>query len=222
VFTNPGLNEDEFMRIAVIGASGRTGQATIARALAAGHEVAAVARTAGTAPAGTTERIADARDVPSLTKAIAGADAVISCLGHTRNAATGEDTTLLHDGAAALVKAMSAAKVTRLVAVSAAGAYVAGDDPLSRFIAKPLVARLFGGVFPDTRAMEAVIRASDTRWTILRPSRLVAGTSRSSYRSGIDRAVWWHYNTTFDTVGRAAVDSLANEAWVHHAVFITE
>jgi uncharacterized protein YbjT (DUF2867 family) len=167
-------------------------------------------------------KIADARDIPALTGAIRGTDAVISCLGHTRDKAAARDSTLLHDGAVALVAAMDAADVNRLVAVSAAGAYVQGDDPLSRFIAKPLVARLFGGVFPDTRRMEEVIRASKTSWTILRPSRLVDGGGKLNYRAGVDRAVWWHYNTTFDTVGRAAVDALTNPAWINHAVFITE
>jgi putative NADH-flavin reductase len=232
------------MRVAVIGASGRSGAAAVARAQAAGHEVVSVVRTAASAPPRTTVKIADARDVAALTDAIDGVDAVISCLGHSRdNSAANSaantaansaantpksahsapaDRSVLHDGAVALLAAMSAAGVTRLVAVSAAGAYVQGDDPLSRFVAKPIVARLFGEVFPDTRAMEDVIRASDAQWTLLRPSRLVAGSSRTTYRFGVDRAVWWHYNTTFDTVGRAAVDALDNPTWIDHAVFITE
>jgi uncharacterized protein YbjT (DUF2867 family) len=220
------------MRVAVIGASGRSGAAAVARAQAAGHEVVSVVRRVASAPPRTTVRIADARDVSALTDAIGGVDAVISCLGHSRdNSAANSaksansapaDRSVLHDGAVALLTAMGAAGVTRLVAVSAAGAYAQGDDPLSRFVAKPIVARLFGEVFPDTRAMEDVIRASDAQWTLFRPSRLVAGSSRTTYRFGVDRSVWWHYNTTFDTVGRAAVDALGNSAWINHAVFITE
>jgi putative NADH-flavin reductase len=207
------------MRVAVIGASGRTGKATVARALAGGHDVVAVVRTASSAPEGASVKVADARDVSALTAAITGCDAVVSCLGHVAGT---DDPEILRDGALALLSAMAAAKVSRLVIVSAAGAFVQGDDPLSRFIAKPIVARLFGGVFPDTRAMEDVIRASVAQWTILRPSRLIAGPSGSTYRSGIDRAVWWHYNTRFDTVGRAAIDALSTPAWIDHAVFITE
>jgi putative NADH-flavin reductase len=207
------------MRVAIIGASGRTGRTTAAHALAAGHEVVSVVRTAASAPTGTTAHVADGRDVAALTAAITGCDAVVSCLGHVAGA---DDPTLLHDAAAALVSAMSSAGVERLVVVSAAGAYIEGDDPLSRYLAKPLVARLFGGAFVDTREMENTIRATSTGWTILRPSRLIPGKSKSSYRSGIDRAVWWHYNTTFDTVGRAAIDALTTPAWVDHAVFITE
>jgi uncharacterized protein YbjT (DUF2867 family) len=187
----------------------------------AGFEVTAVVRTESSAPEGTTPRVADARDVTALAEAISGADAVISCLGHRRDGSAGDDT-VLFDGAAALLAAMSSASVTRIVAVSAAGAYVEGDDPLSRFIAKPLIAKLFGGVFPDTRRMEDILRVSSAQWTILRPSRLVAGPGKVPYRTGIDRAVWWHYNTTFDTVGRAAIDALSTPTWLQHAVFITE
>lgn len=154
------------MRIAIIGASGRSGKAAVAHALGAGHEVIAVVRMAASAPAGTTVRVADARDV-------------------------------------------------------AAGAYVAGDDPISRFIAKPIVARAFKAT-ADTRVMETVIRASDTKWTLLRPSRLIPGDGNASYRRKIDKAIWWHYATKFDTVGRAAVDALTTPAWVGHAIFFTE
>jgi putative NADH-flavin reductase len=210
------------MRIAILGASGRSGAAATARANAAGHEVVSIVRNASSAPAGTTVHTADARDVNALTEAIRGVDAVISCLGQARTKSDHVDRMVLRDGAEALVTAMAKADVSRLVAVSAAGAYVQGDDPLSRFIAKPIVARAFGAAFDDTRAMEDVIRASTTQWTVLRPSRLIPGAGRSTYRFGVDTAVWWHYSTTFDTVGRAAVDALANPAWIDHAVFITE
>jgi putative NADH-flavin reductase len=206
------------MRVAVIGASGRTGKATVTRALSAGHEVIAVVRTASSAPAGAVVKIADARDVTALTKALGGCDAVVSCLGHVAGA---NDPTILADGVTALLAVMATAQVSRIVAISAAGAYVQGDDPLSRFVAKPLVARFFGAAFADTREMENVLRASNSAWTVLRPSRLVSGDSTTPYRAGVDTAIRWHYNTRFDTVGRAAIDALTISVWIDHAVFIT-
>src|SRR5476649_2090027 len=204
------------MRVAVIGASGRTGRTTVAHALAVGYEVVAVVRDASRGPDGATVRVADARDAATLAAALSGCDAAVSCIGHVRGA---DDPTILRDGAEALLKAMASAKVSRLVAISAAGAFVQGDDPLSRYLAKPIVARVFGGAYEDTRAMEGLIRASGTEWTLLRPSRLIPGETAKPYRAGIDRAIWWHYNTRFDTVGRAAVDALTTSAWVDHAVF---
>jgi putative NADH-flavin reductase len=206
------------MRIAVIGASGRTGRATVTHALRAGHEVVSVVRNPARAPEGTVVATADARDATALTAAVSGADAVVTCLGQ---AAGEQDATLLREGAEALLAAMAAGGPSRLVAVSAAAAYVAGDDPVSRFVAKPLLERMLKANNVDTRAMEAVIRAGSTDWTLLRPARLIQGTSTADYRARIDKAVWWHYSTRFDTVGRAAVDSLTTPNWIRHAVFVT-
>jgi putative NADH-flavin reductase len=207
------------MRVAVIGASGRSGRAIVKHALAAGHEVVSVVRNPSSAPAGTTVAQASARETEALAASLKGTDAVISCLGHV---AGQKDPTLLRDGATALVAAMTSAGVSRLVAVSAAGAFVAGDDPLSRFVAKPVLARLLRENNEDTQAMEAVIRASGTDWTLLRPSRLTAGEGKAAYRCRLDTSVWWHYSTTFGTVGRAAVDAARKPEWAGHAVFITE
>ena len=207
------------MRIAVLGASGRSGRATVQHALVAGHDVVSVVRNPAKAPEGTAVAQADGRDVAALTRALHGVDAVVSCIGHVSGQ---EDPSLLRDSAAALVSAASSAGVGRLVAVSAAAAYVAGDDPLSRFIAKPLLERMLKANNIDTRAMEDVIRSSGAEWTLLRPSRLVPGDGSANYRRRIDQAVWWHYNTRFDTVGRASVDALSHADWIGHAVFITE
>src|ERR1700683_4587313 len=115
------------MRVAVIGASGRTGRATVKHALAAGLDVVSVMRNPSSAPPGTTVAQADARDQEALAAGVKGADAVVSCLGHV---ARDQDPTMLRDGATALVAAMASARVPRLVAVSAAGALVAGGAPV--------------------------------------------------------------------------------------------
>jgi putative NADH-flavin reductase len=106
------------MRAAVIGASGRTGRATVRYALAAGLDVVSVVRSPSSAPEGTTAAQADARDREALAAGVKG-DAVVSCLGHV---ASDQDPTVLQDGATALAAAMASAGVPRLVAVSAAGA----------------------------------------------------------------------------------------------------
>ena len=49
-------------------------------------------------------------------------------------------------------------------------------------------------------------------------ARADTSVSAASFR---DQAVWWHSNTRFDTVGRAAIDALARPDWIGHAVFIT-
>ncbi|HWU28330.1 MAG TPA: NAD(P)H-binding protein [Microbacterium sp.] len=207
------------MRVVIIGASGRSGRRAVAHALAAGHEVVSVVRTLASAPQSTAVAQADARDVDALAAAMVGADAVISTLGHVAKDA---DLTLLREGITATVKAMQRTGVRRIIAISAGAPYIAGDDPLARFIAKPILRRVLRANNEDTMAMDAVLAASDLDWTSIRPGRLIPGTGRAEPRTRIDLSVRWHYSTTFDTVGRTAVDALARADWVEHAVYVTE
>lgn len=207
------------MRIAIIGASGRSGLTVVARALVQNHEVVAVVRSASRAPQGTTPAVADARDVAALTVAFDGCDAVISCLGHV----TGEDNgRLLASATSAILEAMSAAGVRRLVVESASGAFTGGDDPVTRFIAKPILNRVLRENMDDTRAMEAVLRASSVEWTALRPSQLVDKPGKVKYRSRVDLSLPWGFQTSYNTVARAALDALATPAWIAHPVSIAD
>ncbi|MFE6997387.1 NAD(P)-dependent oxidoreductase [Microbacterium sp. NPDC057659] len=207
------------MRIVIIGASGRSGRRAVVHALAAGHEVVSVVRTPSSAPESTQVAQADARDVDALAVAMTGADAVISMLGFVKGDA---DTRILRDGMAATLQAMQRTDIRRLIAISAAAPYVAGDDPLARFIAKPILRRVLRANNEDTMAMDAAMTASGVDWTSIRPGRLIQGTGATDYRARIDLSVRWHYSTTFDTVGHAAVDALTNPEWIGHAVYITE
>ena len=72
------------MKIAVIGASGRTGRIVVKDALARGHQVVAITRTEGVSEPDDDNVItarADVRDADALRRALVGADAVISALG---------------------------------------------------------------------------------------------------------------------------------------------
>lgn len=67
-------------RVAVVGGTGATGRAVVAAALADGHDVLALARSATTAdlPAGASTRNVDARSAGDLTSALRGVDVVIN------------------------------------------------------------------------------------------------------------------------------------------------
>jgi putative NADH-flavin reductase len=207
------------MRIAVLGASGRTGSVVVSRALERHHEVVAVVRSASRAPEGTTPALADALDEMALAAAFTGVDAIISCVGHIKGQGDGR---LLAASATAILEAMSTTGVRRLVVVSASGAFVGGDDPLTRFIAKPLLNRILRENMDDTRAMEAVLRASDVDWTALRPSQLVDKPGKENYRSRIDLSLPWGFQTSYNTVARAALDALTRPDWARHAVSIAD
>jgi dihydroflavonol-4-reductase len=74
------------MRIAIIGASGMLGRHTVQAAVAAGHGVVAVGRSAKSlgplTQAGIETRLGDMSDSRSLTQALQGVEAVINCAGY--------------------------------------------------------------------------------------------------------------------------------------------
>jgi putative NADH-flavin reductase len=167
------------MRIALFGGSGRIGSHLVTWALENGHEVTALARTPGSlAPAsGLTVVSGQATDRDAAADAVSGADAVLSALG-PRGART---PALLELAAENIIAAMDKAGITRLIAVSAAGAFI-DADPDTGAVVKFVLPRIFAKTFADVRQMESVIAASGLDWTLVRPTRLVDSPGTGRYR----------------------------------------
>ncbi|MFD2793769.1 NAD(P)-dependent oxidoreductase [Promicromonospora vindobonensis] len=205
------------MKIAVVGASGRTGRELVRAAAAAGHEVVAVVRDPARLPDPPGEvRVADASDVAALTSAFEGVDAVASCLGPV----PGESAHVLRDGITAVLAAMDGAGVRRLVAISASGWLIDGDDPLSRYVAKPILMRALAEVNLDLEAMEQVIRASDVDWTIMRPPRLQDRPGTGSYKARRDGNVRWAWTIARPDLALAMLDALTDRTAVGQAISV--
>jgi putative NADH-flavin reductase len=163
-------------RILVIGASRGIGLETVKAALAAGHSVRALARSASSIPIqdGRLEKISgDALDSDTVRNALQGVDAVIQTLGVDRSfGAILERTSLFSRSTRILVDAMTAAGVKRLIAVTGLGA---GDSRghggfLYDAVVFPL---LLKRVYDDKDAQEWIIRNSALDWTIVRPGLLI-------------------------------------------------
>lgn len=163
------------MRTVVFGATGPTGRQLTAQALAAGHEVTAVARRPGSVEPrpGLTEVIADVADATAVRRAVAGADAVLSSLGVPP---TPKPITVYSQGNANIVAAMHRHSVKRLVTVSSS-VMDPTWRPTGEFffnnVMDPLVnRRLARTAHEDMRRMESLVRDSGLDWTIVRPSGL--------------------------------------------------
>lgn len=165
------------MRLAIFGATGRTGRVAVTQALEAGHQVTAFVRS----PEGLSVRHRDLKtvvmpilDAEVLRSGLTGVDAVVSTLvGSVRNGSPARTWTV---GA---LRAMSENGVRRVLVTSAAPIGAAGRR-------KPLSYRIVGWVFQDAHRdlaeMEAVIRASSLDWTVVRPPRLTNGPRTGRYR----------------------------------------
>src|SRR5690349_20693574 len=107
------------MRIAVIAANGRSGQAFVREALAAGHYVHAGIRS--TNPFEPHPRLkvieCDATDKEQVTKLIDRCDAVVSLIGHVKGSSAFVQT----DATKAIVTAMKVTGIRRVVSLTGVG-----------------------------------------------------------------------------------------------------
>ena len=128
------------MKIAVIGASGRTGRIVVKDALARGHQVVAVTRADGVSEPDDDKLVsarADVRDADALKRALVGADAIISALGvGTSRAATDVYST----GVSNTLGAMQSNGGAKLAVISAVPAGPWEEQPLlQRRIVLPIL-----------------------------------------------------------------------------------
>lgn len=171
------------MRLIVFGATGRTGRLVVEQALAAGHNVTAVARR----PATVTiqhQRLeviqGDVLELATFASAITGKDAVISTLGGALRA----PTTLYSTGIATIVRAMQAAGVRRLVSLSA----ITLDPGLffQRLVTRFILWPLNGNGYADMARMEAELRKSQLEWTVIRLPMLTNGPRTGRYHTAMN------------------------------------
>jgi putative NADH-flavin reductase len=161
------------MKLLVIGSTGRVGSEVVRQALDAGHHVTAFARDpAAVASHGERLRVArgDVRDQASIERALAGQDAVVSCLG-TRNR---KQRGLRTEGTRRILAAMRSGTAPRLVVFSAFGV---GDSlALLRrtdfFFGRIILPLFLARQFEDMAGMEALVRRSPLEWVIVRPGAL--------------------------------------------------
>jgi len=180
-------------RILIVGASRGTGLETVRKALAAGHRVRALARSASSIPIENErlERITgDATDRTALLNALEGVDTVIVTLGIPPSlGAAMSGTRLFSTATRALIDAMKERGVRRLVVITGIGA---GDSrghggPLYDWLVFPL---LLKRVYDDKDVQEQMIRQSGLDWTIVRPGLLTNGPETGRYRTLLDPAQW--------------------------------
>ncbi|GAA3388181.1 NAD(P)-dependent oxidoreductase [Cryptosporangium minutisporangium] len=174
------------MRVLVFGANGPTGRRVTRQALDDGHDVTAFTRHAFPLRHDRLRvHTGDVHDPDSVDDAVAGHDAVISSLGvpYTR-----KPVSVYSHGGAHIVAAMKRHGVTRLVCVTSTvtdPSHVQSGGFLFNRILQPFIVNVVGRtVYADMAELEALIRASDLDWTIVRPSGLYDAGEVTAYRVG--------------------------------------
>lgn len=162
--------------------------------------------------------IGDARDEKALRQAIKGRDAVISALGTP--ASPLREVTLLSTATTALLNAMKAESVFRLVTITGIGA---GDSQghggfLFNKLIFPLLLRK---VYADKNRQEAIIRASELDWTIVRPSILNNKPGGNTIRTLTDLDTFHGGSISRADVATFVVDQVTSQDWRHKSPLIT-
>ena len=189
------------MKLTIFAATGGIGRLALEQAVAAGHDVTAVARNPRNLPSGAAHVVtADlaAPDPAALQAAVAGTDAVLSGLGPRGKA----DAGITCRGTEAITAAMQASGVRRLVVVSAAPVgtvrspglprpprHDPGDGFFMRTVAYPVLKAALREVYADLARMEDVLRDSGLDWTSVRPVRLSDSAATGRYRTALGRNV---------------------------------
>ncbi len=207
-------------RILVLGATGGTGRLIVNQALARGYEVTALVRSLEKAGElkGAKLLVGDARNENDLRKALTGQDAVISALGTP--ASPFKEVTLLSTATRALVGAMQAEGVSRLVAITGMGAGDSvghGGFAFDRLIF-PLLLR---NVYADKNRQEAIIRDSGLDWVLVRPSVLNDKPGRGSVRAMEDLSSFQGGTISRDDVASFVLDQIEAGTWKHRSPLIT-
>ncbi len=192
------------MKLTIFAATGGIGRQALEQAVAAGHDVTAVIRD----PKKLSEEVrivtADlaAPDPTTLQSAVEGADAVLSGLGPRSVSEAG----IASQGTRAIVQAMKATDVRRIVVVSAAPVSTVpspgrpkppkrdpGDGFFMRNLLGTLIRTALRKPYADLALMEDILRDSGLDWTVVRPPRLTdkptTGTYRTAYGQNLRRGL---------------------------------
>ena len=171
------------MRIAVLGASSGIGRDLVQQATTAGHHVVAVARSIGAdATPNLTPVKGSILDPGVAERAVTGVDAVAWCVGaKTLGPAFLRTVTVFSEGTRRAIEAMKRAGVNRLAVITGIGAGESRGHGgvLYDWIGLPLIV---GAIYADKDRQEAIVKASDLDWTIVRPTLLTSGPRTGQYR----------------------------------------
>ncbi|MFB9834136.1 NAD(P)-dependent oxidoreductase [Actinoallomurus acaciae] len=189
------------MKLTIFAATGGIGRQLFEQAIAAGHDVTAVARNPRSLTGAARLVAADltAADPAVLASAVDGSDAVLSGLGPRKPRS---EAGITSRGTKAILTAMQTTGVRRIVVVSAAPIgtvpspgrpnppkHDPGDGFFMRHLGSRFARTMFSAHYADLAVMEDLVRESGLDWTISRPPQLtdkpLTGTYRTAYGQNI-------------------------------------
>jgi putative NADH-flavin reductase len=172
------------MKIALFGASGRTGKELMIQSLVKGYDVVALARSPESIDLRDTKLSlvqGDVRDPDAAEKVIDGADVVLSALGN-RSLKEGD---LMETATRNMIAAMIKHGVKRIIVESSAGIFGAKDSSIFfGYVIRPL---LLKKVFEDKLKQLNLLQESPLDWILVRPAGLIDAQKTGKYHITSDK-----------------------------------
>ncbi|MET7394888.1 NAD(P)H-binding protein [Dactylosporangium sp. NPDC005572] len=200
--------------MAIFGATGRTGRVVVEHALQHGHEVNALTR--DPARIGPRSKLhvvgGDVRNPAAVAGTLEGADAIVSTLGRRRR---GPD--VCTEGIRTVLSAMADHGPRRLILLSNYG--VADSRHRTAYVTVSWL--LERATLRDKEQTEALLRASDADWTVVRAPVLTNGPRTDRYRTGTDLRLSFTAKVSRADVAAFMFAELGHNAYLRRAVAIT-
>jgi putative NADH-flavin reductase len=207
----------EPVRVLIIGASKGIGLETARQALAAGHDVRALSRSAaaiGLSHPRLEKVRGDALKSQNVKTALIGVEVVIQTLG----VGLGElfqPVHLFSDATRVLIDAMTTQGVKRLICVTGFGA---GDSRASiPWLQRLPFEAVFGRAYADKSLQERLIRQSELDWTIARPGILTNGPRTGRFKILTEATQWRNGIISRADVADFLVSQIEDRTYVHKA-----
>jgi putative NADH-flavin reductase len=212
------------MKIALFGASGRTGNLLTERALAGGHTVTALLRRPTEFPFLDGVRVVagDAFDSAAISETLAGTEVVLSALGARSLGNEG----VLERAVPLIVAAMQAQGPRRIVALGSAGALDSSLDhqnAFRRFVVERIVYRtVLKWPVASQRAQWAALSASGLDWTMAMPPMLTNGRPTGRYRVDGEALPRNGSKISRADVADFMMQQIASREWVRRGVYLAD
>lgn len=182
------------MKLAIVGATGGTGQELTELAIDTGHEVRALTRSPHKLSHGEVTIVeGNVLDEDDVRTTVDGTDAVVCLLGKT----PGNPEDVVSRGTANIVEVMEEGVSDRLVVLTSMG--LGSSIRQVPWYVRIANATLLTELMADKARQEEIVMASDLDWTIVRPGGLTDGSRTDQYLHGAD------INATAGPISRADV-----------------
>ena len=210
------------MKVAIFGASGRTGSLLTERCLAAGHTVTALVRTPGAFRFREQVQVVvgGAFDSAAVRQTVEGADVVLSALG----ARSLKKEDVLERAVPLIVAAMRQTGVRRIVALGSAGAL---EDSLKKqaawrrwFVQNIVYNTFLKWAVASQVAQWKMLSASGLDWTMVMPPMLTDAPARGRYRVDGEALPRGGMRIARADVADFMMQQIASPTWVGRGVYV--